>query len=112
MKKIDAIIRPEMLPVVRHALDELGVTGITITQVLGHGAQKGITQQWKGSTYKVDLIQKVELRTVVSDDKVEPVLKAIREAAHTGQVGDGKVFVSSVEDAMRVRTGERGEAAV
>ena len=112
MKKIDAIIRPEMLPVVRHALDELGVTGITITQVLGHGAQKGITQQWKGSTYKVDLIQKVELRTVVSDDMVEAVLKAIRESAHTGQVGDGKVFVSSVEDAMRVRTGERGDAAV
>ena len=112
MTKIDAIIRPEMLPVVRHALDEIGVTGITITQVLGHGAQKGITQQWKGSTYKVDLIQKVELRTVVPDAKVDAVLKAIRESAHTGQVGDGKVFVTNVEDAMRVRTGERGEAAV
>ena len=112
MKKIEAIIRPEQLPVVRHALDEIGVTGITITQVLGHGAQKGITQQWKGSTYKVDLIQKVELKTVVPDGKVEAVLKAIRESASTGQIGDGKVFVSEVEDALRVRTGERGEAAV
>ncbi len=109
---VQAIVRPEQLPVVRHALDEIGVTGITITQVLGHGAQKGITQQWKGSTYKVDLIQKVELKTVVPDEKVEAVLKAIRESATTGQIGDGKVFIWEVEDALRVRTGERGEAAV
>jgi nitrogen regulatory protein P-II 1 len=112
VKKVEAIIRPEMIPVVRHALDEIGVTGITLTQVLGHGAQKGITQQWKGSTYKVDLIQKVELKTVVPDDKVELVLKTIKDCASTGQVGDGKVFVSDVAEVMRVRTGERGEAAV
>jgi nitrogen regulatory protein P-II 1 len=112
VKKIEAIIRPEMLPVVRHALEDIGVTGVTITQVLGHGAQKGITQQWKGSTYKVDLIQKVELKTIVPEEKVELVLKTIRECASTGQIGDGKVFVSDVSDVMRVRTGERGEAAV
>ena len=109
MNKIDAIIRPEMLPVVRHALDELGVTGVTITQVLGHGAQKGATRQWKGTTYKIDLIQKIELMTVVTDDRVEAVLQAIHESASTGLIGDGKVFVSGVDDALRVRTGERGE---
>ena len=112
MKKIEAILRPEMVPVVRHALDDIGVTGITLTQVLGHGAQKGITQQWKGSTYKVDLLQKVELKTIIPDDKLELVLKTIRECASTGQVGDGKVFVSDVVEVMRVRTGERGAAAV
>ena len=112
MKKLEAIIRPETIPVVRRALEELGVKGLTITQVLGHGAQKGITQQWKGNTYKVDLLPKVELKMVVTDEQVEKVLRAIRECASTGQVGDGKVFVSAIEDVMRVRTGERGEAAV
>jgi nitrogen regulatory protein P-II 1 len=112
MKKVEAIIRPETVPVVRKALEELGVKGVTITQVLGHGAQKGITQQWKGNTYRVDLLPKVELKMVVTDEQVEKVLRAIQECASTGQVGDGKVFVSAIEDVMRVRTGERGEAAV
>jgi nitrogen regulatory protein P-II 1 len=112
VKKVEAIIRPETVPVVRRALEELGVKGVTITQVLGHGAQKGITQQWKGNTYKVDLLPKVELKMVVTDEQVEKVLRAIQECASTGQVGDGKVFVSAIEDVMRVRTGERGEAAV
>ena len=112
MKKVEAIIRPETVPVVRRALEELGVKGVTITQVLGHGAQKGITQQWKGNTYRVDLLPKVELKMVISDADVEKVLHAIQECASTGQVGDGKVFVSAIEDVMRVRTGERGESAV
>jgi nitrogen regulatory protein P-II 1 len=112
MKKVEAIVRPETLAMVRAALEGVGVTGLTITQVLGHGAQKGITQQWKGNTYKVDLLQKVELKMIISDDKLEPVLKAIQESAKTGAVGDGKIFVSNIEDVMRVRTGERGEAAV
>ena len=112
MKKIEAIIRPDTVPMVRKALEELGVKGVTITQVLGHGAQKGITQQWKGNTYRVDLLPKVELKMVISDADVEKVLHAIQECASTGQVGDGKVFVSAIEDVMRVRTGERGEAAV
>jgi nitrogen regulatory protein P-II 1 len=112
MKKIEAIVRPEMVGVVRQALEEIGVTGLTITQVLGHGAQRGVTQQWKGNTYKVDLLPKVELKMVIDDALLEPVLKAIAESARTGQVGDGKVFVSTIDEVMRVRTGERGAAAV
>ncbi len=112
MKKVEAIVRPEMLLVVRKALEELGVKGLTITQVLGHGAQRGVTQQWKGNTYKVDLLPKVEIKMVIADHQVESVLKAIEESARTGAVGDGKVFVSNVEEVMRVRTGERGEGAI
>ena len=112
MKKVEAIIRPEMLLVVRKALEDLGVNGLTITQVLGHGAQRGITQQWKGNSYKVDLLPKVELKMIISDAQLEPVLKAIEESARTGAVGDGKVFVSTIDEVMRVRTGERGEIAV
>jgi nitrogen regulatory protein P-II 1 len=112
MKKIEAIVRPETVPLVRKALEELGVSGITITQVLGHGAQRGITQQWKGNTYKVDLLPKVEIMMVINDELLEPVLKGIQEAARTGQVGDGKVFVSAIEEVLRVRTGERGQAAI
>ena len=112
MKKVEAIVRPEMLAVVRKALEELGVKGVTITQVLGHGAQRGVTQQWKGNTYKVDLLPKVELKVIIADELLEPVLQAIQESARTGAVGDGKVFVSSIEQVMRVRTGERGEIAV
>ena len=112
MKKVEAIIRPEMVPVVRKALEDLGVKGLTITQVLGHGAQRGVTQQWNGNTYKVDLLPKVELKMIIADALLEPVLAAIQESARTGAVGDGKVFVSTIEEVMRVRTGERGEGAV
>lgn len=112
MQKIEAIIRPETLPVVRKALEDLGVGGMTITQVLGHGAQRGITRQWKGNAYKVDLLAKVKVEMVVAAALVEPVLQAIEECARTGAVGDGKVFVSDVAQVMRVRTGERGEAAI
>jgi nitrogen regulatory protein P-II 1 len=112
LKKIEAIIRPEMVPRVRKALEELGVQGLTITQVLGHGAQRGITQQWKGNIYRVDLLPKVELKIVLRDEQVEPVLRAIRDYARTGEVGDGKVFVTEVIEAMRVRTGERGEDVI
>ena len=112
MKKIEAVIRQEKLPVVRGALEELGLSGLTITQVLGHGAQKGITHQWKGNTYRVDLVPKVKLDMIVKDSMVDSVLDAIAASARTGEVGDGKVFVSSIEEVMRVRTGERGEVAV
>jgi nitrogen regulatory protein P-II 1 len=112
MKKIEAIIRQEKLPFVRGALEEIGVTGLTITQVLGHGAQRGVTHQWKGSTYRVDLIPKVKVETVVKDSLVDSVLMAIYESARTGEVGDGKVFVSTIEEVMRVRTNERGDIAV
>jgi len=112
MKKVEAVIRPEMLPVVRKALEEIGIKGVTITQVLGHGAQRGVTQQWKGNVYRVDLLPKVEIKTIVPDSMLETVLATIADSARTGAVGDGKIFVSSIDDVMRVRTGERGEAAV
>jgi nitrogen regulatory protein P-II 1 len=112
MKKVEAIIRPEKLTVVRTALANLGLGGVTITEVKGHGAQRGITQQWRGNTYTVDLLPKVKLEVVMKDELLEPALKLIQETACTGQVGDGKVFVSTIDDVMRVRTGERGESAV
>lgn len=112
MLKVEAIIRQERLSLVQSALEDLGIAGMTVTQVLGHGAQKGITHQWKGNAYRVDLIPKVKVEAVIRDDLEEPVLQAIREAACTGEVGDGKVFIWEVREVMRVRTGERGEVAV
>ena len=112
MKKVEAIIRPEKLPIVRRALEDLGLGGLTITQVVGHGAQRGITQQWKGNSYTVDLLTKIKLEIVVKDSLLEPVFQAIKEAAWTGEIGDGKIFVIPVEEVMRLRTGERGEVAV
>jgi nitrogen regulatory protein P-II 1 len=112
MKKVEAIIRPDKLTVVRKALEEVGVSGVTIVQVMGHGAQRGVTQQWRGTTYTVDLLQKVKIESVIPDELLERVLQAIHENARTGEIGDGKVFVSEIIDVMRVRTGERGKAAV
>jgi nitrogen regulatory protein P-II 1 len=112
MKKVEAIIRPEKLTIVRKALEDLGLGGVTITEVKGHGAQRGITQQWRGATYTVDLLPKVKLELVVLDSAVEGVLKVIQETARTGEVGDGKVFISTIDDVLRVRTGERGDVAV
>ena len=112
MKKVEAIIRPEKLPVVRRALEDLGLGGLTITQVAGHGNQRGITQQWKGNTYTIDLLTKTKVELVIDDSVLDQVLTAIREAASTGEIGDGKVFVTTVDDVMRVRTGERGASAL
>ena len=112
MQKVEAIVRPEKVSVVRQALEELGVAGLTLTQVMGHGAQRGTTQQWKGNTYRVDLLPKVKLEMVIDDSLLERVLSAIEECARTGAVGDGKVFVWPIAEVMRVRTGERGVAAV
>jgi nitrogen regulatory protein P-II 1 len=112
MKKIEAIIRPEKLSVVRKALDEIGVTGVTITEVKGHGAQRGVVQQWRGNTFTVDLLSKVKIETVINDELLEAALQAIHEHGRTGEIGDGKVFVSEIADVMRVRTGERGKTAV
>ena len=112
MKKVEAIIRPEKLTIVRKALEDVGINGLTITQVVGHGAQRGVVQQWRGTSYTVDLLQKLKLELVIPDAKLEPVLTAIQESAHTGEVGDGKVFVTTIDEVMRVRTGERGEVAV
>lgn len=112
MKKIEAIIRPERLPHVKAALEEIGYGGMTISEVKGHGIQKGVTEQWRGRAYRVEFLPKVWLLLVVDDEHAEKVISTIRDNAATGEVGDGKIFVSAVEDVIRVRTGERGEVAV
>lgn len=112
MKKIEAIIRPDKTEDVRRALGKAGYPGMTVSEVEGHGKQKGVTQQWRGESYRVDLLPKAKLELVVSDGDVERIIQAIASAAKTGAVGDGKIFVSDVRDVYRIRTGERGEGAL
>jgi nitrogen regulatory protein P-II 1 len=112
MKKIEAIIKPFKLDEVREALSEVGVAGLTVTEVKGFGRQKGHTELYRGAEYVVDFLPKVKLEIVIADDMVERAVEAIRKAAHTGRIGDGKIFVSSVEEAIRIRTGETGSEAI
>ncbi len=112
MKRIEAIVRPEKLEDIVEVLDNLGHSGLTVTQVEGHGRQKGIVEQFRGKEYKLLFIPKVKIEAVVTDDLVEKVIDAIVATSFTGNVGDGKIFVSDVRDAIRVRTKERGETAV
>lgn len=112
MKKIEAIIRPERLSVVRKALEETGYPGITITDVRGHGAQKGSVQHYRGTEFVVDILPKVKLELVVDDAAVDKIVKVIIDNGRTGAVGDGKIFVSPVEGVYRVRTGESGSGAI
>ncbi|HEY8489829.1 MAG TPA: P-II family nitrogen regulator [Dehalococcoidia bacterium] len=113
MKKIEAIIRPEKLDDVKHALAEKGFVGLNIVGVTGRGVQKGIVHAGRGGeAYSVDMLPKVKLETVVADQHVEEVVGIIQKAAWTGNIGDGKVFILPVDEAIRVRTGERGEAAL
>jgi nitrogen regulatory protein P-II 1 len=112
MKKIEAIIKPFKLNDVKEALREVGVCGMTITEVKGCGRQKGHTEIYRGSEYVVDFIPKVKIETVVPDAQVEAALGAIAKVARTGKIGDGKVFISSLDDALRIRTDERGETAL
>ncbi|MCA1829453.1 MAG: P-II family nitrogen regulator [Myxococcales bacterium] len=112
MKLVKAIIKPFKLDAVKDALGEAGVTGLTLSEVKGMGRQKGHTELYRGAEYTVDLVPKVELDIVVPDELVGRVVEAILTAARTGSVGDGKIFVIPVEEAVRVRTGERGETAV
>ncbi len=112
MKKIEAIIRPEKVNIVKEALEELGYPGMTVTEVKGHGIQKGVTEMWRGRVFKVDLLSKVKMEIVVTDADVDRLVQAIAKEARTGNIGDGKIFVSSIEDAVRIRTGEAGEKAV
>src|SRR5579875_3168018 len=112
MKKIEAIIRPIKLDEVKAALDELGIVGMTVTDVRGYGAQRGHTERYRGNTYIVNLLPKLKLEIVVRDDQAENVLEIIQDAAQTGEVGDGKIFVANVERAIRIRTGEDGEIAL
>ncbi len=112
MKKIEAIIRPERLEIVRKALEELSYPGVTIFEVKGHGKQKGITQQWRGQEYRIDFIPKLKIEIVVLDEDVPKTLNAIARNAKTGEMGDGKIFILPVEGAIRIRTGEEGERAI
>lgn len=112
MKKLECIIRPSKLEAVKEALGQYGVQGMTVTQVLGCGLQKGKTEVYRGSEYTVDLLPKVKLELVISDAKVEEVVQIVKENAATSKIGDGKIFISSMEDAVRIRTGERGDSAI
>jgi nitrogen regulatory protein P-II 1 len=112
MKKIEAIIRPHLLETVKDALQALGVQGMTISEVRGFGRQKGHTEVYRGSEYKVEFVPKIKLELVLDDDVTEGALEAISKAARTGKFGDGKIFVFNIEDAIRIRTGEHGEQAV
>ena len=112
MKLITAIIKPFKLDDVREALSSLGVQGITVTEVKGFGRQKGHTELYRGAEYVVDFLPKIKLETAVEDGLVEQVLEAIEEAARTGKIGDGKIFVTSLEQVIRIRTGETGDVAL
>ena len=112
MKKIEAIIKPFKLDEVREGLSEVGITGLTVTEVKGFGRQKGHTELYRGAEYVVDFLPKVKLEVVVSDETAEKVVEAIAAAAQTGRIGDGKIFVSPIETAVRIRTGERDNAAI
>ena len=112
MKKIEAIIKPFKLQDVKDALNEMGIQGMTVTEVKGFGRQKGHTEIYRGSEYTVDFLPKVKVETVVADGLVTQAIEAIIKAAKTGKIGDGKVFVSTIEEAVRIRTDERGDNAV
>jgi|ERR1051326_1367581 nitrogen regulatory protein P-II 1 len=112
MKKIEAIIKPFKLPEVKEALSDFGIVGMTVTEVKGFGRQKGQTEVYRGSEYSVDFLPKIKIEIILSDEKVDEAVQAIIEAARTGKIGDGKVFVMHVEEAVRIRTGETAGAAV
>jgi nitrogen regulatory protein P-II 1 len=112
MKKVEAIIKPFKLDEVKDALHEVGIKGITVTEAKGFGRQKGHTELYRGAEYVVDFLPKVKLEIVMEDNLVERAVEAIQQAAHTGRIGDGKIFVSSIDEAVRIRTGERGGDAI
>lgn len=112
MKKIEAVIKPFKLDEVREALSEVGITGLTVTEVKGFGRQKGHTELYRGAEYVVDFLPKIKVEVVLVDSVVDQAVEAIIKAAHTGKIGDGKIFVSSVEQVVRIRTGEQNEQAV
>jgi len=112
MKKIEAIVKPFKLDDVKEALNEIGIQGMTISDVKGYGRQKGHKEIYRGAEYVVDFIPKIKIEIVIEDDRVEDVIRVIQSAANTGKIGDGKIFVLAVEEAVRVRTGERGKDAI
>ena len=112
MKKIEAVIQPHKLEEVKEALKRIGIDGMTITEVRGHGRQKGHKEVYRGMEYQVDLLPKVKLEMVVRDALLNPVVETLTTAARTGKIGDGKIFVATIDDAIRIRNGDRGEAAL
>ena len=112
MKKIETIIKPFKLDEVRDALNDMGIKGMTITEIKGFGRQKGHTELYRGAEYVVDFIPKVKIEIVVSDEIVDKICGVIEKTARTGKLGDGKIFISNIEDAVRIRTGQRGEEAI
>jgi len=112
MKKIEAIVKPFKLDEVREALSEVGITGLTVTEVKGFGRQKGHTELYRGAEYVVDFLPKIKVEVVVTDELVDAAVEAIVKAAHTGKIGDGKIFIMAVEQVIRIRTGETNEAAI
>ena len=112
MKLITAVLKPFKLDDVRDALGEIGVQGMTVTEVKGFGRQRGHTELYRGAEYVVDFLPKVKLEVIVKDDQVDPVVEAITAAARTGRIGDGKIFVTTVDEVVRIRTGETGESAL
>ncbi len=112
MKKIEAVIKPFKLDEVREALSEIGISGLTVTEVKGFGRQKGHTELYRGAEYVVDFLPKVKIEVVVSDAQVDAIVEAILKTAKTGKIGDGKIFVTDIERAIRIRTGEEDDAAV
>jgi nitrogen regulatory protein P-II 1 len=112
MKKIEAIIRPEKLDVLRAQLEDIGYPGISVTEIRGHGKQRGVTHQFRGTEYKTAFLPKISVGIVVKDSEAKKLIAAIVEVCRSGTVGDGKIFVSSVDDAVRIRTGESGDVAL
>jgi nitrogen regulatory protein PII len=112
MKKIESIVRPHLLDAVKNALQEVGIVGMTVTEVKGFGRQKGHTETYRGSEYKVDFLPKLKIEVAVTDNLVDPAIDAVLKTAKTGKFGDGKIFVSSLEQVVRIRTGETGEQAI
>ena len=112
MKKIEAVIKPFKLDEVKDALQEIGIKGLTVTEAKGFGRQKGHTELYRGAEYVVDFLPKVKIEVVIEDNLVERAIEAIQRAAHTGRIGDGKIFVTNVEEVIRIRTGERGAEAI
>ena len=112
MKKVEAIIKPFKLEEIKEALNELGLQGITVLEAKGFGRQKGHTELYRGAEYIVDFLPKVKIELIIEDQQLEAAIEAIQKAAHTGRIGDGKIFISSIEDAIRIRTGERGTEAI
>jgi nitrogen regulatory protein P-II 1 len=112
MKKIEAVIRPHLLDAVKNALQEVGVVGMTVSEVRGYGRQKGHTETYRGTEYRVDLVPKTKIEVALADDMIEAAIDAITQTARTGKFGDGKIFVAPLDTAVRIRTGERDESAL